>query len=288
MNNSFWYYALLVWSISLFIFVLIKKRNTQSLFLLLTKIGGAFLIETVIYNFLASYDYNPNFINNNEFYDNNLGAFVSNAFALPVIATIIAVFHLNWVWMLLFSGLFVGIEWLFLKLHIYSHNWWRLAYTGIGLPFYFATAKVYNKWISHPSKGFKHYWILYLITGSLSASAHVLPIIFFSNRIYSPGWFENPGRDSIALGAIFYLCDSLYYCLLTKLSLKRNWIKYIFTGFLMYVVNLMLINAGILRSLVWWDIPYYVGLSILLLMLTEIIDKRLSQLPKIPSGYSSS
>jgi hypothetical protein len=50
----------------------------------------------------------------------------------------------------------------------------------------------------------------------------------------------------------------------------------------------MLINAGILRSLVWWDIPYYVGLSILLLMLSEIIDKRLSQLPKIPFGYSSS
>ncbi|MFB5196503.1 hypothetical protein ACE198_16475 [Neobacillus sp. KR4-4] len=211
MHNSYWYYALLVLSISLFSFILFKKRNTQSLYLLLTNIGGAFLIETVIYNFLACYNYNPNFIKANEFYDNNLGAFVSNAFALPVVATLIAVFHLNWIW-----------------------------------------------------------------------------IIFFSNRIYSPGWFENPGRDSIALGAIFYLCDSLYYCLLTKLSLKRNWIKYIFTGFLMYVVNLMLINAGILRSLVWWDIPYYVGLSILLLMLTEIIDKRLSQLPKIPFGYSSS
>jgi hypothetical protein len=279
MHNSYWYYALLVLSISLFCFILIKKRNTQSLYLLLTMIGGAFIIETIIYNFLGSYDYNPNFIKYNNFYDNNLGAFVSNAFSLPIAATLIATFGLNWIWIVLFSGLFVGIEWLFLKLHIYSHNWWRLAYTGLGLPFYFASAKIYYKWILQPSKGFKYFWILYLIIGSISASAHVLPIIFFSNRIYSLSWFENASRDSIAFGAIFYLCDSLFYCLMTRLNLKRNWIKYILTGFLMYVVNRVLIGLGILRSLVWWDQPYYICLSILTLLLTGIIDKRLSKPP---------
>jgi hypothetical protein len=217
------------------------------------------------------------------FYDNNLGAFVSNAFALPVVATLIATFHLNWLWIFLFSGLFVGIEWLFLKVHIYSHNWWRLEFTGLGLPFYFASSKIYHKWIVQPSKGLKHNWLLYLIIGSISASAHILPIIFFSNRIYSPGWFENSGRDTIALGAIFYLCDSLFYCLMIKLSWKRKWSKYIITGLLMFAVNQVLILAGILRSLVWWDQPYYVGLSLLLILLTGIIDKRLSKAPSLES-----
>ncbi|MEH7308247.1 hypothetical protein [Neobacillus drentensis] len=278
MHNSYWYYALLALSTSLFIFILVKKRNTQSLYLLLTMIGLAFIIETVIYNFLASYDYNPNFIKHNNFYDNNLGAFVSNAFSLPIIATFIAVFGLNWIWIIFFSGFFVGVEWLFLKLHIYSHNWWRLAYTGLGLPFYFATAKSYYKWILQPANGFKHYWILYLITCTISASAYILPIIFFSNRIYSPGWFENSGRDSIAFSAIFYLCVSLFYCLMTKFNLKRNWIKYIFTALLMFVLNQVLMGTGILRSLVWWDQPYYAVISVLTLLLTGTIDKRLNKL----------
>ena len=283
MHNSYWYYALLILSMSLFCFILFKKRNTKTLFLILTIIGGGYIVETIIFNFLGSYEYNPNFIRRNTFYDNNLGAFVSNAFALPLVATLIATFHLNRLWIVLFSGLFVGIEWLFLKVHIYSHNWWRLEYTGLGLPFYFASSKVYYKWIVQPTNGLKHNWILYLIIGSISASAHILPIIFFSNRIYSPGWFENSGRDTIALGAIFYLCDSLFYCLMIKLSWKRKWSKYIITGLLMFAVNQVLILAGILRSLVWWDQPYYVGLSLLLILLTGIIDKRLSKAPSLES-----
>lgn len=281
MHNSYWYYALLILSITLFGFILFKKRNTQTLFQLLSMIGMGYIIETIIFNFLGSYEYNPNFIHHNSFYDTNLGAFVSNAFSLPVVATLIATFHLSWIWMVLFSGLFVGIEWFFLKLHIYSHNWWRLEYTGFGLPFYFAVSRVYYKWILHPSKGLKHNWLLYLIIGSISCSAHILPIIFFSNRIYSPGWFENSGRDSIAFAAIFYLCDSLFYCLMSNLNWKMKWSKYILAGLVIYAVNQVLIGVGILRSLVWWDQPYFVGLSLLLTLITEIVDKRLSKVSHI-------
>lgn len=276
MYNSFWFLALIISSFITFCFILLKKRNTESLFLLLTMIGLGFIIETVIFNFLGSYDYNPNFIKHNSFYDNNLGAFASNAFALPVIATLIATFHLSWIWLFIFSGLFVGIEWLFLELNIYSHNWWRLAYTGLGLPFYFATAKIFLNWIVHPINGIKHFFQLYLIIGSISCSLHILPILFLSNRVYTPGWFEDQGRDSIALAAIFYLCASLYYCLIIRVNWKIKWLKYALTGVLMYTVNQVLINLDLLHSLVWWDQMYYVCLSLLLVLITGIIDRRLS------------
>jgi hypothetical protein len=125
-------------------------------------IGYGYFIETIIFNFLGSYDYN------------HLGAFVSNAFCLPVIAT----FNMNWIWIVLFSGFFTGIEFLFLELHIYSHNWWRLEYTGLGIAVYFAVGNFFYKRILHPTSGFKHNLILYFISGSISASMHVLPIIF--------------------------------------------------------------------------------------------------------------
>ncbi|WHY69484.1 hypothetical protein [Neobacillus sp. SuZ13] len=277
MHNSYWFFALLISSTILFCFILLKKRNTRTLFLYLTMVGFGYIIETTIFNFLGSYDYNPNIIKRNSFYDSELGAFFSNALSLPVTATLIATFHLNWLWIIFFSGFFVGIEWLFLKLHIYTQHWWKLAYTGLGLPLYFSLAKVFYKWILHPSRGFKHNLMLYLITGSISASAHILPMLFFLNRFYRPRWFENVGKDSIAFSAIYYLCASLFYCLMIKINWKPKWFKYILTGLFIYTVNQVLEKIGILHSLVWWDQIYYICLALFLIFLVGVIDKRLSK-----------
>lgn len=277
MHNSFWFLLLIFLSVALFFWTLYKKRNIQVVFLLLTMIGLAYVIETVIFNFLASYVYKPHFIENNPYYDNELGAFVSNAFAVPVIATFIAVFHLTWKWVIFFSGLFVGIEWLFIWLKIYSHNWWRLEYTGLGFIVYFFIAKVFYKWISQSLKGFKHFLIAYLIIGSISASAHVLPIVFFENRSYHPGWFTNYGQDTITFAAVFYLCASIYYYLAAKINWKRKWMIYAVTGLLMFTVNQVFIKLKLLHSLVWWDQPYYVLLSIFLVLTSKIINKELSK-----------
>lgn len=276
MYNSYWFLALIFLSVIIFIFNIFKKRNTGTLFLLLAMIGFGFIIETVIFTFLGSYEYYPKFVEEHPFYDSNLGAFASNAFALPVIATFIATFQLNWIWIILFAGIFVGIERLFLELQIYSHNWWRLAFTGLGLPFYFASAKIIYQWISKRPRGFKKNLILYLAIVSISCSTHLLPIIYFSNRIYNPGWFVSREHDTVAFGDIFFLFDSLYYCLLINIYWKTKWIKYALTGFLMFIVNQLLIAAGILQSLVWWDQLYYIGMSLILVMLTSIINKRLS------------
>ncbi|OIK09321.1 hypothetical protein BIV60_24345 [Bacillus sp. MUM 116] len=277
MHNSYWYLALLLLDSLLFCFILIKKRNMQPLLVLLSMIGLAYIIETIIFNFLGSYDYHPKIIKHFSFYDSEVGAFVSNAFSLPVIATLIAVFHLNWIWKIIFSGLFVGIEWLFLKLHIYEHHWWKLAYTGFGLLGYFSIAKMFYKWIIQPQNRFQHYLLLYLITGSISASAHILPMLFFLNRFYRPGWFENIGRDSIAFAAIFYLCASLFYCGMVRMNWKLKWALYVVTGLLMFIVDQFLISVGILHSRIWWDQFYYVGLSLMMILLTGIVDRRLSK-----------
>ncbi|MFD2444574.1 hypothetical protein ACFSO7_11410 [Bacillus sp. CGMCC 1.16607] len=286
MHHSFWYFSLIFLSLVLFCFILFKKRNTKVILLYLTMVGFGYMIETTIFNFLGSYDYNPNFIKHS-FYDNELGAFVSNAFSLPVTAVLIATFRLNWIWILILAGLFVGVEWLFLKLHIYSHNWWRLAYSCLGFPVYYVFAKIFYNWILQSSKGFKHIWLLYLIIGSISASAHVLPIVFFENRSYHPGWFENHGRDTIAFAAAFYLCASFYYCLMVKINWRTIWTKYIFTGFLMFIVNQVLKSIGILHSHLWWDQLYYICISLLLIFLADRIDAKLYTTPYLKEGKLS-
>ncbi|WP_342429449.1 hypothetical protein [Neobacillus sp. FSL H8-0543] len=278
-ENSYWYIGLGILSIFLLMYVYFKTKSTRFLLHFLAMVGLGYIIETVIYNFLFSYQYFPKLIKHNEIYDSNLGAIASNALALPAAATFIATFHKNWLWILSIIGLFAGIEWAFLELHIYKHNWWRTYYTSLGLPFYFAMAKLLYSKISRPIKGLQHTLLLFLIIGPISGSIHIMPILFFSNRSYELGWFDNISRDTTAFGALYYLTASMIYVILAKFINSPNWVKYIVVALLTHSITTTFVKNGILHSQVWWDPWYYVILSIILMLTTLTISKHLTNGP---------
>ncbi|MDF2959493.1 MAG: hypothetical protein K0S39_1228 [Paenibacillus sp.] len=205
-----------------------------------------------------------------------MGAIASNLLALPATAAFIAVFQLSWMWILTFTAVFIGIEWLFLKMGIYSHNWWRIEYTAIGLPFYFAVAKVWVRWIHEPLSGIRSCLILFLITGALMGTLQVLPIIFYSSRSYHVGWFDNPSRETTACASVIYLLISLIYVGIVKLRTKSlPWLKYVLTLLLIYFTFTFLIKAGIMQSNVWWDRVYYMLVHTVVLWLAHSLNNRL-------------
>ncbi|HEX9063051.1 MAG TPA: hypothetical protein VF941_22995, partial [Clostridia bacterium] len=122
--NSYYYLGLSIISLLLLIFICYRKGTIQSLLLSLILVQLAYLGETVIYIFFGSYQYYPKLIKYNSYYDSNMGALTSNLLAVPVLAAFIAAFELNWIWILFFTGLLAGIEWLFVSLHIYELHWW--------------------------------------------------------------------------------------------------------------------------------------------------------------------
>jgi hypothetical protein len=277
--NSYWYLGLAILSIFLLVYIIIKTRNIRHLLLFLSMVGLGYMIEAVIYNFLHCYQYYPKLIKHDPFYDSNMGAIASNALALPVVATFLAVFRKNWKWLIFFIILFAFIEWLFLELGIYSHNWWRTIYTSLGLPVYFTLAKVFYGKLSQPSKGFFHSILLFLIIGPISGTLHIFPIMFFSIRYYETGWFDHLSQDTTAFSAIFYLSASLLYVLLTKTKWP-SWLKYLLTAFSIYTTTFTLKEVNILHSQVWWDTFYYVLLSITLMKLTIMFSKLLTNGPE--------
>ncbi|MFP7300061.1 hypothetical protein [Neobacillus niacini] len=277
--NSYWYLGLGILSILLLIYVCIKTRSSRNLLLFVTMVGLGYIIEAVIYNFAHSYHYYPKLIKHDSFYDSNMGAIASNALTLPAIATHIAALRKNWTTIFLLIGLIAGIEWTFLKLNIYSHNWWKIGFTSLGLLVYFPLAKVFHQLLSNPLNGFLHSLLLFLIVGPFSGSFHIIPIMFLSNRYYELGWFAHHSQDTTAFSAIFYLSASLFYIWIAKRHWKLRWLKYVLTSLLIYCVNILLQKAGILHSLVWWDLWYYVILSVILLKLTLFFSKILSNGP---------
>lgn len=273
--NSYWYLGLALLSLLLLIYVYIKTKNNRIFLLLLAMIGLGYMIESFIYIFFNSYHYYPHLLKHDQYYDSNMGAIASNFFALPVAATFIAALRKSYWWIILITCLFVGVEWLFLKLHLYKHNWWRLEFTAIGLLVYFPIAKGLYKKIMQPIKGSMHFILLFLIIGPILGTLHVLPIMLFNNRSYHLGLFENLSHDTTAYGVIYYLCITLFLVFLARINWKHTWIKYLLIAIIACSITIVFSVSGILVSYLWWDKYYYILLPLFTLMITTIINKRL-------------
>lgn len=277
--NSYWYLGLAAISVALLTFVYFKTRNYRSLLLYLGMVGVGYLIEYVIYVLFESYQYYPKLITRDAYYDSNMGSIASNFFSLPVSATIIAVFRLRWVWIIVFSGLFSGIEWLFLELKIFRHIWWHISYTTISLPFYYILAKIWFPRMMLPTKGILQFLTSLLITGSVLATLQFIPIAFFNSRSYSVGWFENPSRDTTAFATVLWLCLSLVYIIVLNVHWKHTWLKYVIPITLLIILIITLQKVKIMKCHVWWDPYYCILICIIVLLFAEAIRKRLLQGP---------
>jgi hypothetical protein len=277
--NSYWYTSLAFLSLVMLVYVLLKTKNYRNFLLFLVMVGTAYFIEFFIYVLFGSYQYYPKIILNNPYYDSNVGAYASNLLALPIAATFIAAFQLGSIWIFIFTAYFVGIEWLFLHLGIYSHNWWKLGYTAIGLPLYFTLAKWYLKWIMRPITGFLSSFILSFIIGAILGSLQIMPIMFLNIRDYHPGWFENPSRDTTAFAVVFYMSISIMFVIIVKIPWKNLLFRYALPVLLLFLVTVILTKIGVIQKHVWWDQLYYTSLSFFVLLATDSINKRLKNGP---------
>lgn len=143
-KNTFPFIILLVIHVVLLIYTVRKKKDKSLLVLLFSNIGFAYLFEAVVLNFLKGYTYLPKIVKN-KVHDNILGAVFSQAIYVPIVATFISAFKLNWKWKLLFSAYFSIIERLFIKWKIFRTKWWKTSYTFVFTFFYFFLSDSWNK-----------------------------------------------------------------------------------------------------------------------------------------------
>lgn len=275
-HNSYWYIGLSLISLALLVYICLRKNTVQSILHFLIMVQIAYIIETVIYIYLGSYQYHPKLLKNFAFYDSNIGALTSNFLAVPVIATYLTIFQKGWVWKFVFIGLLACIEWLFVNLHIYTLFWWRIEYTSLGLPFYFIVAKRVYPYLSRPLKGWLHSLLLFLCTAPFLGTFQIIPIMVFNNRFYHPGWFTDPAHDTTAFSSIYYVFGTIMVVTSVKLRWKHGWIKLCLLTVAFCILTLVLKNSHILDSRVWWDPYYYVSFPLLIYVISKSISKRLS------------
>lgn len=277
--NAYCYVGLGLLSVALLGWLYIRTKSARALMLFLVMVGVGYMIEFVIYILLGCYTYLPKLIAADRYYDSNLGAAVSNLLALPTVATLIAVFRGRWAMIGGAIVLFAGIESLFLKLDIYEHHWWKTWYTSVGLPFYFASARLAYRWLHRPQSGPRRWALQYLITGAALGTLQGLPIEFFSSRSYDVNWFSDPSRNTTAMSAVFYLCSSAVFVLMTQLPWRPRWrVMLLALGYWVAGIG-WLHRRGIVESHAAWDVWYSVTVFLGVFLFSDELNRRLARGP---------
>jgi hypothetical protein len=202
---------------------------------------------------LNGYVYHPGGIDNN-WYDSVLGSHFSQAFIIPMFGTFIAAFQLRFRWILGIILFLVGTEELFKFLHIYEQFWWKTFFTGSLLCLAFPIGKVWYKVLASPP-----FWIIgfntFLMVNTLVNSHNFYLLQLFDHFTFTPGWYENETRDSIAGSALFLVGHALF---MTFVIIRKWNIPWIAFGLLLnFLTNYLLIKFDLLHLKSYWPIVLF-------------------------------
>ncbi|GMK40807.1 hypothetical protein PCCS19_38630 [Paenibacillus sp. CCS19] len=256
-SSAYWYLGLSLISLLLLTFTMVRAKNIRVVFLFLMMTEAAYLIETVIYIWGSSYMYHPGILKNSAFYDSNMGALTSNLLVIPTAAVMIAVFQWGWKRIAALIIVIGCIEWLFVKLEIYTLFWWRIEYTVVGLMFYLPLAPLLYARLRRPVTGKLHALFLFLCAGPVLGTLHILPIMLFMNRSYDLDWFRDSSQSTTAFSSVYYLVMACIIVVMMKLQIWRVWMKCLVISVFIFVLTKGLIAVGVLHVHVWWDPWYY-------------------------------
>lgn len=269
MTSAFWYGLLCLLSSGVFGYTLYKRRNQKVFALYLFVAGITYLFEYIVLVLCNAYVYLPKILTDS-YFDNILGAVISDAFTIPMSASFVGAFQLNWLWTSVITIIIVGIEELFLKLHIYQHYWWKTSYTGLGvLLAFFMSKKLAIKLKNAPTR-FVRGLTLYLTSLFVQANLVFILVAFFHSYFYKIGWFENPTRDHVSFSTAFILLLGLIMVFIVVSKISWIWkitllLATSFFDIVLYQLNILHLSAN-------WSIGYFLILRLIIigmLMLTN-------------------
>ncbi|XXM73284.1 hypothetical protein ACQ0QQ_05170 [Lysinibacillus sphaericus] len=238
--------VLTIFSLFLLIYTISKHRDKSHLILLfwLFICGLAFLFEFIIFILFKSYEYDPGILAN-EYNDSVLGSVVSQAFAVPVAITFIAVTQLRIRWMLFIIGLFFMIETLFLYLDVYVHFWWRSIYTSLFLILTVILSKFWwNRLDEGRSHGFKFTTLFFAVLALAQTGGWILSSLLGLYELPIPVFTEEM-RNNIT-GNFVYLFFSSYLYSLIIYYRNREFPFAIMTVVFLTTIEITMADRGIL------------------------------------------
>jgi hypothetical protein len=273
MAGILWYYALAILGVGLGVFATYKKRKETRIstfivfYLFATSI--TWLAEFVVLGLFNSYAYKPG-VFKDMWAEDILGHLLTNSTLWPGTATLVSAYNLGYGWMVLLTGGYLVIEYLFMRLGIYEQHWWRFYMTAITVFLFFLISKYWFKIIHQRPYGLPRWITFYFIAFVLIHLPFPLLSIFEKEHYMVP-IFKDLYRSSAIFSLLYQLIES--FLLVYFVCVLKKWYWKLMPFIIAIGVESILTKLRITIFLNGWNLFYTLLLSFLFLAAFILLEK---------------
>ncbi len=187
MINTVSFAVLALVALAALIFFIVRTKSVFVVFLFLTYVGMIYVFEYIILILFNSYTYYPRMLQD-PYMDSMMGAFISNFLTVPTAGLAMVIYRLRFRWTIVFTCLMAVIEWLFIRLGIYEHHWWRLSYSFVAFIFFFWLVGFWARRVEQGNRLFQYVSLLMFSLSVLNTLAFLRMLVNIG--IFQPGLFD--------------------------------------------------------------------------------------------------
>lgn len=270
MASIYWYLLLAIIGIGITAFTIYKRRDiklsTYLVFFLfatcVTWIG-----EFTVLGLFDSYAYKTG-IFASPWAQNILGHLILNSTLYPGTAIVVAAYRLGYLGISLITVIYLLLEYLFLKLGIYEHHWWKYYMTALAILIYQVLSKT---WFIKMNK-MQHRWLrisTFYFVGFVILHYPIPIILLLGKQYYNVNWAPDVYLSSTMFIFFYQLIEALFLVLFICVLNKWYWkfapfiIAFVGQGILVYL-DILLFKEG--WNLFYTTLVYFASIATFILI----------------------
>lgn len=271
MASIYWYCLLAIIGMGMAAFTIYKKRDITKISTFLVFYLFATYVtwigEFIVLGLFNSYAYKPG-IYTDPWAENLLGHLILNSTLYPGTAILVAAYSLGYGWISLITVIYLLTEYLFLKLGIYEHHWWRNYMTGLAIFIYQILTKDWFIKMNKLQPGLLRISTFYGV-GFVILHYPIPILLLLGKQYYNVNWVQDMYLSSTMFIFTYQLVETLI--LVFFVCVLKQWFWKLVPFIIAFVGQSILVNLNILVFQDGWDLfntilVYFTGLLTFILI----------------------
>ncbi|MBB6218330.1 hypothetical protein HNQ80_004494 [Anaerosolibacter carboniphilus] len=277
MSNLFWYILLAIIGVVITTYTLYMKKDiykvsTLMVFFLFAA-GGTWIGEFIVLGLFNSYAYKTG-VFTDPWAQNLLGHLILNTTLYPAVAIVMVAYSLGYGWISFVTALFAILEYLFIKIGIYEHHWWKYYMTAIAIVIFLLICRYWFSKMNQKPHGLTRAFIFYFVAMVI---VHIpAPILLLLGKVHYQIDFVNNYWDNFYLSStiiifFYHLIETfllvIFVCILkNKIWKLAPFILSIVAQSVFAKMNILVLDAG-------WNLVYTILIYEIFILIFILLEK---------------
>lgn len=277
MSNLFWYILIGIIALVVSTCVIYKKRNTFKVSDLLVfyifTAGFSWIGEFLVLGLFNAYRYKLN-IYSSPWAENLLAHLILNTTLYPTVALLMVTFSYRYIYIGIAAMIFTVIEFIFIKLGIYEHHWWRYYMTTITVIGILLIANKVFKKIQEKCTG-KVRAIIFFFGAMLIIHLPAPILLLLWKQRYKIGFVDNLFGDVYLSSLIIIFIYHLIECSLVVIftCILKKWYWKVMPFIISITMQSLFLKMGILILSKGWHFIYTLIIYETFILIFILIEK---------------